>query len=130
MTRGQRKALWAFMDELTEFKVGTQCSGTDGPVFATAQFIDGVSDRLKSEFGWTEFGLRHSYSCEINTSKRAFIRSVASPEYLFGDCASLLCDAAPDYMSDRSGKTLVTNSGCPVVHCFTATGCQAIAPFA
>jgi hypothetical protein len=130
MTRGQRNALWAFMDEWTEFKIGTQCSGTDGPVFATDQFIDGVCDRLQSEFGRTAFGLRHSYSCEINASKRAFIRSVASPEYLFGDCASLVRDSAPDYMRDKFGKTLVTRSGCPLVRCFTAIGYQTSDPFA
>ena len=61
------------------FKLATDCSGLDTPVWAfkkTSYFVAG------------NISLDHVFSSETNQTARAFIESNHSPRQLFGDCAA------------------------------------------
>ena len=60
---------------------------------------------LEAEFGETGFLLVHTFSCELNPRKRAFIRSMVSPPVLLGPVASLLGKTAIDYAEDDGGRS-------------------------
>ena len=108
LSRNDRYAMWVYMSNHPELKVGTQCSGTDCPVLALTQLADSARAVLCREFGDVEFAVSHSYSAELNKVKRWFISTLLSPDRLFGDCMDVVQPYAPDYMHDTTGKALVT----------------------
>ena len=70
---------------LKVLKVGTACSGTDGPLLCWTA----ISEVLQSELG-ASLTVQHTFSAELKTDKQGFIRRVfPGTPVMFKDCTEL-----------------------------------------
>ena len=83
----------ACKDNLT-LRMGTLCSGTDSPVPVLKQLSKALRGKLNIE---------HTFSCECDARKRAWIRdNFGKFKHLFGDVKELCSDEAHNYITETN----------------------------
>jgi len=70
-------------------RLGTICSGTDGP----ARLLDAFASAAAQALNLPDLQSSHIFSCEINSDKRNFINRFLDVQHIFGDVVFL---AGPD----------------------------------
>eukprot|EP00959_Pyramimonas_sp_CCMP1952_P004742 99515-Pyramimonas_sp.AAC.1 len=70
---------------------------------ALASLVKVAKPLLVEEFGEIDFTIDHTFSSEIDPSKREFLRDMVKPSALFGDVKTLCQDTALDFANDLAG---------------------------
>lgn len=79
LTRIEKKS------ECDSFLAGTFCSGTDAPVLVYEAFMAAAADTLFAGSGCSMPTFAHSFSCEVEDEKRAFLQDFFDMKYCFTD---------------------------------------------